>query len=288
MVTLVTKGEYVMKVNNSYRRVAEKIRDSGVILQAGVWLLILAVVAVVISIRDYYTSMLGIATMPINSVDPQTADRIGKILAQTSIYAVAFLPQGVAWLGTFIYMIMDPESEEEDRFRKAALMVAILAHAADVYTGYIYYIDEVGKGIIPFSPAYFRGIQDAIGTVIVSAGDIRAAVNAALFHSLLIDTMGSEILSSVVFGMLAVLWPDIKRQWKTLRGKTEGNATKPVDIPTHQPVRAPINNMRPSPVRQRPSTPVTRQPPQQGQRPFNGELDYEPIRYPGNGEDLFN
>lgn len=211
-------------MNNRLKPIGDKIRESGAILQAGVWLSALCVVAVFLTVRDYYTSMLGISGMPLAPAPPDVAGMEAFIL-NANDWVVAFLPQGVAWLGTFIFIVMKPESKQEERLRYGALAVAIVSHLVDIYTGYIYYIHPLAATITP-------------ATYATAGPEIRAMVHAALFHSAIADTVGSEILTSVCFGLLMILWPDLIKQLDIVLDRKKKPVAQPVTEPVAQPQRA--------------------------------------------------
>lgn len=209
-------------MNNRIKPIGDKIRESGAVLQAGIWLSALCIVAVFLTVRDYYTSMLGIAGMPLAQHVP--GDQFEAFIQSATNWVVAFLPQGVAWLGTFIFIVMKPDSKAEERLRYGALGVAIMAHLIDIYTGYVYYIHPQAAFITPTTYA-------------AAAPEIRAMVHAALFHSAIADTVGSEILTSVCFGLLMVLWPDLVKQFDIIfeRKKKPAAPSQPVAQPVARP-----------------------------------------------------
>lgn len=188
---------------NNFKRIGDKIRESGFVLIVAAFLVAGMMITVITSVNDYYTSYMGVLQIPVN----QTSDVPSAFelwLSGARQIAIAAMPQVITVIAGYIMLAFEPVSgnRREWSLWSAAAMTFAMAIAIDVITGYLYYIQPQYRGV-PFS-------------ITIATADGKSAAMSALLMSGGIDTLFSEIGATVFWGLFFEIYPDAIRQWKRI------------------------------------------------------------------------
>lgn len=177
-------------MRNSFKKLGDKVRGSAFVVPLGFFLSLASIALLIINIRDWYTSWLGIDMIPVY----HAGSAEGATDAEVWIYALSrialsLLPQLFTVIGAYSALALDPDTDEERMLRRGAVIVTLIAIGFDVATGYFYYLP--------------RDVE-------VITWEHRAW---ALFMAGLVDTVFSEIAGAWVWGLLLEIGGDFQEQY---------------------------------------------------------------------------
>jgi hypothetical protein len=159
-----------MSQNTAFRRAADRMRQSAFVLPMFLVFLALMAISLVIGYEDYYTSYWGYTSLPTQFGFSWTA------------VAVALLPQ-VGQAGAAYIAIALADNEDDRLYVIMAFVIWVLLFGIDIYTDTFYRTD------------YSWQVSNEI-------------MLTAIFQSIGIFTIGSELAFVVGFGMVGELLPD--------------------------------------------------------------------------------
>lgn len=234
----------------------------------------------------------------------------GWSIQQTAVFTSAFtggeFATEAAWLIQFspqaaFVIAAGAMARRQTRLAYAAILIGLSMNAIDAFTNivtlkelwpsYSAVLVAQGRSAEFINMTYPVGLLFAFAVTWFEEAIMLAAATILMLFVEVSDDVGLRLPGSFRRFMVSVS-SGAKAAGGNIPGQRgHGNQSWPDrqnGKPSHGHYQPQRQQPPPGHLRQRPSPPVTRQPPQQGQRPFNGELDYEPIRPPGNGEDFYN
>ncbi len=167
---------------NSFRAMIQRIRGSGFVLPLYYTLWVCFGLAIIASLFDFYTSLLGVRQIPIRQFDM-------AILNWVRVITVALMPQVSSIIAGYVVVMLEPSTEAEKEIRTAAKVILVLSVFVSIVTGYAFYVRDWSN---PVDHAW----------AFVMAG--------------IVDTLFSELGLVVSYGMLRELAPDARRMRQRL------------------------------------------------------------------------
>lgn len=189
---------------------ASRIRSSGYAVPFMLFVGMGLAIGIVIWINDAYTSYRGVLMIPTRTITMEpTVAADGTVIEGATAFAyyahilrawaMSLAPQVISNIAWFVIILLWPDkhnplSQVEHKGLMLAVTTLVLATAADIVTGFVYYLHE---GVGPLGQAFATDT----GT---------AAVAGAFFNSAIVDTFGSELLISFCLGTLFEFFPDAR------------------------------------------------------------------------------
>lgn len=183
------------------RDLGDVIRRSGFIVPLFHAIAVGAAICVIFWVQDFYTSYKGVSLMPTRTIPDTASDFERTLMLVVSPVAIALSPWAFATVSFYVILVMRPMSPVEKVLWGTMIGIFFVCLGYDITTGYAYYIDPSYATLVPF-------VSPELDTDPVA----RKAVMSALGRVVVIDTIFSEIMGTLCWGLLVDLWPDYQRK----------------------------------------------------------------------------
>lgn len=177
---------------NTFAKIGDRIKESPFVVPI-YWMIIVGfLMSLVILANDFYTGYAGVLKAP----KPILKNEFEEWLYFARMIVLAGLPQVVGVIGVYISMALNPENQQEERILKIATAVTAIAVTVDLLTGLMYYFPlDITFQNIANNP------WEMIWSIIMSG---------------MIDTIGSELMFIVCFGLAVQLRSHAQASWNKL------------------------------------------------------------------------